>query len=57
VLLLVSTVVVGFVFCWWLVSNLAVDAAGVEPFDVEQGGELELLGGAPRSLRQTSSVL
>ena len=32
------------------VSNLGVDAPRVEPFDVEQSGELELFGGAPRSL-------
>jgi len=32
------------------VAELAVESAGVEPFDVGEGGELDVLDVAPRSL-------
>jgi hypothetical protein len=42
------TVVVGFVLCRRDVLQRAVQPALVPPLDSHQGGQLDLLGGAPR---------
>src|SRR3990172_2917626 len=44
------TVVVGFVFGGWDVSDRFEDPAMVEPVDVGEGGQLDVLEAAPRSL-------
>ena len=43
------TVVGGLEFCWWEVTDLAVQPVVVEPVDVAQGGEFDLVKGAPGS--------
>ena len=43
-------VVVGFHFGGWDIADLAVEAPVVEPFDVCQGGQLDMLSVAPGSL-------
>jgi hypothetical protein len=43
---------------WWGVAAGAVQAAVVEPVDVFQGGQLEVVDASPRAgRRRTSSVL
>jgi hypothetical protein len=51
------TVVGRLSFCWWEVADLAVEPALVEPVDVGEGGQLNLLEGAPGAWRRISSVL
>jgi hypothetical protein len=41
------TIVGGLEFSRWDVADLTVEAAVVEPVDVAQGGELQLVEGAP----------
>jgi hypothetical protein len=37
-----------FVLCWWPVVAGGVEAAVVEPVEVLQGGQFEVVDGAPR---------
>ncbi len=46
----VLTVVVGFVFGWWDVSDRLQDATVVEPVDPFKGGVLDVVESVPRSL-------
>jgi len=43
------TVVGGFELGWWDVAAVLVEAAVVEPVDPFQGGDLDVVGGAPRA--------
>ena len=45
------TVVGGLEFGRWDVAAVFVEASVVEPVDPFQGGDLDVVGGAPRSLR------
>ena len=49
--LLELTVVVDFVFCGGDVVERAVQATLIPPFDPLEGGQLDLVGGAPRPSR------
>jgi len=42
--------VVGLHFCWGDVANFGVEASVVEPFDVDQGGQFDVVGVTPWSL-------
>jgi hypothetical protein len=41
------TVVASFEFGWWDVAAVFVEASVVEPVDPFQGGDLDVVGGAP----------
>ena len=51
------TIVGGLEFSGWDVADLTVESVVVEPVDVAQGGEFDLLEGAPGPGRRISSVL
>ena len=50
-------VVLGFVFGGWDVTNFGAQALVVEPLDVGQGGQLDVIGVTPRALAFDRSVL
>ena len=45
------TVVEGFVFGWWQVVAVLVQAAVVQPVNPLEGGDFDLVNGPPRTLR------